>query len=85
MCNNKEYIEIIKKELIPAFGCTEPIAIAFASAKASETLGSTPKKIVASLSSNIIKNANSVTVPGTNGRKGIEISLAAGALLADSS
>ena len=85
MCNNKEYIEIIKKELIPAFGCTEPISIAFASAKASETLGSTPKKIVASLSSNIIKNANSVTVPGTNGRKGIEISLAAGALLADSS
>lgn len=80
-----DYKELIKKELVPAFGCTEPIAIAFASAKASETLAKMPEKIIANLSGNIIKNANSVTVPGTLGRKGIEISIAAGALLADSS
>ncbi|MSS78445.1 serine dehydratase subunit alpha family protein [Anaerococcus sp. WCA-380-WT-2B] len=80
-----DYKELIKRELIPAFGCTEPIAIAFASAKASELLGKKPEKIIANLSSNMIKNAYSVTVPGTLGRKGIEISIVAGALLADSS
>lgn len=80
-----DYKELIKRELIPAFGCTEPIAIAFASAKASELLDKKPERIIANLSSNMIKNANSVTVPGTLGRKGIEISIVAGALLADSS
>ena len=79
-----DYINILKKELIPALGCTEPIAIAFASAKASEVLGKKPSKIYANLSANIIKNANSVKVPGTNGRKGIEISIVSGALLGDS-
>ncbi len=78
------YKELIKSELIPAFGCTEPIAIAYASAKAAETLGSIPQKIIANLSSNIIKNANSVTVPGTDGRRGIKISLAVGSILCDS-
>ena len=78
-----DFKELIRKELIPAMGCTEPIAIAYAAAKAREVLGSIPKKITANLSSNIIKNANSVTVPSTNGRKGIEISIVAGMLLGD--
>lgn len=78
-----DFKELIKEELIPATGCTEPIAIAYASAKAREVLGSDPKKITANLSSNIIKNANSVTVPSTMGRKGIEISVVAGIYLGD--
>lgn len=78
-----DFKELIKEELIPATGCTEPIAIAYASAKAREVLGSDPEKIIANLSSNIIKNANSVTVPSTMGRKGIEISVVAGIYLGD--
>lgn len=78
-----DFKELIKEELIPATGCTEPIAIAYASAKAREVLGSDPDKIIANLSSNIIKNANSVTVPSTMGRKGIEISVVAGIYLGD--
>lgn len=77
------YVECLKHEMIAAFGCTEPIALAFASAKAKETLGVNPEKIIARLSGNMIKNANSVKVPGTDGRKGIAISLAAGAFLGD--
>lgn len=79
-----DYIKLLKHELIPAFGCTEPIALALASAMARKTLEENPEKIVATLSGNMIKNANSVKVPGTDGRKGIEISLVAGALLGDS-
>ncbi len=79
------YIECLKHEMIAAFGCTEPIALAYASAKAKEVLSSCPEKITARLSGNMIKNANSVKVPGTEGRKGIEISLAAGAFLGDAS
>ncbi|MDO5041410.1 MAG: L-serine ammonia-lyase, iron-sulfur-dependent, subunit alpha [Peptoniphilus sp.] len=78
-----EYKEFMKKELLAAFGCTEPIALAYAAAKAKEELGEEPEKIIANLSGNMIKNANSVKVPGTEGRKGIEISLVAGALLGD--
>lgn len=77
------YIEFLKQELVPAFGCTEPIAIALAAAKAKKILGKEPDRIVANLSGNMIKNANSVKVPGTEGRKGIEISVVAGALLGD--
>lgn len=77
------YKDLLRKELIPATGCTEPIAIAYASAKAREVLGKDPTKITANLSSNIIKNAHSVTVPSTMGRKGIEISIVAGAILGD--
>lgn len=75
-----DYIDCMKKELIPAFGCTEPIALAYAAAKGSEVLGEKPEKIIARLSGNMIKNANSVKVPGTDGRKGIKISLVAGAM-----
>lgn len=80
-----DFKKIIRDELIPATGCTEPIAIAYATAKARETLGSNPDEIIANLSSNIIKNAKAVTVPGTDGRKGIEISIVAGAFLGKAS
>ncbi|KXO16531.1 L-serine ammonia-lyase, iron-sulfur-dependent, subunit alpha [Peptoniphilus sp. GNH] len=76
-----DYKEYLKQELITAFGCTEPIAIAYASAKASEVLGAKPEKLEGIFSGNIIKNAHSITVPGTDGRKGIEISIVAGAFL----
>lgn len=79
----KKYIKLLKKELKPAFGCTEPIALAYCAAKAKEVLGKEPKKIYARLSGNIIKNAFSVYVPGTEGRKGIPISIVAGAFLGD--
>lgn len=79
------YKDYMKKELIPAFGCTEPIALAYAAAKASEILEEKPEKIKSKLSGNIIKNAHSVKVPGTDGRKGIEISLVSGALYGDAS
>ena len=66
------YINILKIELIPALGCTEPIAIAYASAKSREVLGEMPEKIVMNCSGNIIKNVKSVTVPNSNGMKGID-------------
>lgn len=78
------YIEWLKQECIPAFGCTEPIALAYGAALARELLGEEPKKIVALVSGNMIKNAKAVKVPGTEGRKGLEISLVCGALLGDS-
>lgn len=79
------YYTYLENELLTAFGCTEPIAIAYGSALCSEVLGEEPIKIYAKLSGNIIKNANSVKVPSTEGRKGIEISVVAGAFLGDAS
>ena len=70
--NQLKYINLLKKELIPALGCTEPIAIAFAAAKAREVLGAIPDRTVMRCSGNIIKNAKSVTVPNSGGRHGIE-------------
>ena len=78
-----DYNKYLRGKMVPAFGCTEPIALAFAASRARCILGEDPHKIKASLSGNIIKNVNSVKVPGTDGRKGIEISLAAGAFLGD--
>lgn len=72
------YLQILKEELIPAMGCTEPIAIALAAAKAREALGRTPERCTVETSGNIIKNARAVTVPNTGGLKGIEASVAAG-------
>jgi L-cysteine desulfidase len=72
------YIQILKEELIPAMGCTEPIAIALAAAKAREALGSLPEKCRIEVSGNIIKNVKAVTVPNTGGLKGIETAAAAG-------
>ncbi|NFF79699.1 serine dehydratase subunit alpha family protein [Clostridium botulinum] len=72
------YVQILKEELVPAMGCTEPIAIAYAGAKAREVLGEIPTKCKIEVSGNIIKNVKSVIVPNTNGLKGIEAALAAG-------
>ena len=72
------YVQILKEELIPAMGCTEPIAIAYAAAKARDVLGGMPDKVEIGVSSNIIKNVKSVIVPNTDGMKGIEAAAAAG-------
>ena len=72
------YVQILKEELIPAMGCTEPIAIAYAAAKAREVLGQLPDRVRIGVSSNIIKNVKSVIVPNTGGMKGIESAAAAG-------
>lgn len=74
----QNYLQILKEELVPAMGCTEPIAIAYGAAKARETLGGLPTKVIVEVSGNIIKNVKSVVVPNTNGLKGIEAAVAAG-------
>ena len=74
----ESYVEILKEELIPAMGCTEPIAIALAAAKARQTLGEMPVACRVEVSGNIIKNVKAVTVPNTGGLKGIEAATAAG-------
>lgn len=73
-------LNILKKELIPALGCTEPIAIAYASARAKEVLGEMPDEIVVKCSGNIIKNVKGVIVPTTGNMKGIETSAILGAV-----
>ena len=72
------YVQILKEELVPAMGCTEPIAIAYAAAKAREILGTLPDKVEIGVSGNIIKNVKSVVVPNTDGLKGIQAAAAAG-------
>ncbi|MCI8819280.1 MAG: serine dehydratase subunit alpha family protein [Oscillibacter sp.] len=72
------YIKILEEELIPAMGCTEPIAVALAAAKAREALGLTPERCRIEVSGNIIKNVKAVTVPNTGGMKGLEGATAAG-------
>ena len=72
------YVEILKEELIPAMGCTEPIALAYGAAIAYRTLGAEPERITAAVSGSIIKNVKSVVVPKTGGMKGIETAIAAG-------
>lgn len=79
----KKYVSILKEELLPAMGCTEPIAIAYAAAKARELLGQLPEKIKVFVSGNIIKNVKSVVVPNTGGLRGIEAAAAAGAVAGD--
>ncbi len=74
----KAYIDILHEELIPAMGCTEPIAIAYAAARAREVLGSLPDHVLIEASDNIIKNVKSVVVPNTGNLKGIEASAVAG-------
>ena len=81
----KTYIDILEKELIPAMGCTEPIAVAFCAAKAREVLGEMPDKTLIEVSGNIIKNVKSVIVPNTNGKKGIDTAVAIGLIAGDSS
>jgi L-cysteine desulfidase len=74
------YIKILKEELIPAMGCTEPIAIALTAAKAREVLGKEPDRMVIRCSGNIIKNVKGVIVPNSGGRKGVEIAAVLGAV-----
>ena len=68
----QDYINVLKEELIPAMGCTEPIAIAYAGAIAREHLGCLPERVEIEVSGNIIKNVKSVIVPNTGGLRGIE-------------
>lgn len=77
------YVQILKEELVMAMGCTEPIAISYACAKATQVLDHLPDRIVVKASGSIIKNVKSVIVPHTNGLKGIEVAAAAGALYED--
>ena len=72
------YVQILKEELIPAFGCTEPIALAYAAAIAARELGKCPTQVSVKVSGNIIKNVKSVIVPNTGGMNGIEAAVAAG-------
>lgn len=77
------YVQILKEELVMAMGCTEPIAISYACAKATQVLDHLPDRVVVKASGSIIKNVKSVIVPHTNGLKGIEVAAAAGALYGD--
>ncbi|MBR7116610.1 MAG: serine dehydratase subunit alpha family protein [Clostridia bacterium] len=72
------YVDALKSELVPAMGCTEPIAIAYAAAKAREVLGAMPERCEIYVSGNIIKNTKSVVVPHTGGMRGIKTALIAG-------
>ena len=72
------YVKILEEELVPAMGCTEPIALAYAAAKARETLGCMPEKVEIGASGSIIKNVKSVIVPNTGHLKGIPSAAAAG-------
>ena len=73
-----EYVKILEEELVPAMGCTEPIAVAYCAARAAEALGARPESVDVRASASIIKNVKSVVVPNTKGRRGIEASAAAG-------
>ncbi len=82
---HQAYLDILKEELRPAMGCTEPIAIAYAAALARETLGTQPTQVVVAASGNIIKNVKSVVVPHTGGLCGIAAAAAAGIVVGDAS
>lgn len=81
--NNASFIKVLKEEVVPALGCTEPTAIAYAAAKARETLGEFPDMVEIILSGNVLKNAMSVGIPGT-GMKGVDIATAVGIVAGDS-
>lgn len=83
MKHYNEYIEILKEELVPAMGCTEPIAVAYCAALARKTLGALPESVTVFASPNIIKNVKSVVVPNTGGLKGLEAAAAAGIVAGD--
>ncbi|MGO5115567.1 L-cysteine desulfidase family protein [Candidatus Avoscillospira sp. LCP25S3_F1] len=77
------FVRILKKELVPALGCTEPIALAYAAAKARQVLGTFPERVVTTCSGNIIKNVKGVVVPATGGLRGIEAATLIGAVGGD--
>lgn len=80
----RTFLKILEEELIPAMGCTEPIAVAYASAKARKVLAHKPDHIIAEVSSSIIKNVKSVIVPNTGHMKGIAASVSAGTVAGNS-
>lgn len=77
------YIQLLKDEMVKALGCTEPIAVALAGAKAREVLGIMPKKIIIKCSQNIIKNVKGVIVPTTPNMKGIDVACVLGVIAGD--
>ena len=77
------YIRILREELRPAMGCTEPIAIAYAAARARDVLGAMPDRLLAEVSGNIVKNVKSVVIPHTGGLRGIPAAVAAGCVAGD--
>lgn len=77
------YVEILREELVPAMGCTEPISIAYAAAYARKTLGALPTYVKVEVSRNIIKNVKSVVVPNTGQKKGIAVAAAVGIVAGD--
>lgn len=79
----QNYVDILNEELVPALGCTEPIAIAYASAKAREVLGVMPEKIIAECSGNIFKNVKGVIIPTTRNLRGISAAAILGAVGGD--
>ncbi|MBQ3211868.1 MAG: serine dehydratase subunit alpha family protein [Oscillospiraceae bacterium] len=79
------YVQILKEELIPAMGCTEPIALAYAAARVRDVLGVIPDKILLQVSGSIIKNVKSVIVPNTGGLKGMRAAVSAGIVAGDAS
>ena len=79
----QEIIALVHQEVIPAIGCTEPMAVALCTARATELLGQRPEHITALLSANILKNAMGVGIPGT-GMIGLPIAIALGALIGKS-
>ena len=80
---NQEILSLLKRELIPSTGCTEPTALAYGAAVAREILGGEPEAIQLQVSECVFKNAHSVHVPNTGGLQGLEVALAAGALAGD--
>lgn len=69
----KKYIELLRSEMIPALGCTEPIAVAYVAAKAREALGEFPDRMELHVSGNVVKNVKGVTVPNSGGQKGVAV------------
>lgn len=81
--NGDAYSRILREEILPATGCTEPISIAYCAAKAHQVLGMQPTAVTVSASDSILKNVNSVVVPNTNGLTGIRAAVAAGIVCGD--
>lgn len=79
----QDFLGILKEELVPAMGCTEPIALAYAAAKARQVLGAIPERIVARCSGNMIKNVRCVQIPNSGGMVGIEAAVALGVIGGD--
>ena len=82
-CTHRAFVEILKRELVPATGCTEPISLAYCAAKAREALGALPERVRIEASGNVVKNVKSVIVPHTSGGRGIETAAAIGILAGD--